>query len=206
MSVPSKGKNSAFSPCLTLIKPSTPCTHTTCSKKHRFHIRYPVAQMSPFTSWHICSCIHVLTIVISCHLCSEACSSVLQPSTLPKPIFRKDGCAVLYLEGETSALLVNAAGAVERIATFVVCCFFFFVRSSWAIAFDSRSLKDPPMRRAGKLLQVQDLTRLSGRKLSCLIGTHSSAYRVMNSDCSARCSADAAVQHRIRVKTSQVMK
>jgi len=34
------------------------------------------------------------------------------------------GAQCLYLEGETSALLVNTAGAVERTAMFVVCCFY----------------------------------------------------------------------------------
>ena len=81
--IASKGKNSVFSPCLTLIKPSTLCTH------HLFQETLFSHSLSCYTNIALHFLAHLLVYLRThnrqiCHLCSEACSSVLQPSTLQK--------------------------------------------------------------------------------------------------------------------------
>ena len=58
---PGQTKNS----CVRSVS-HVPKAHTTCSKKHNFHIPYPVTQTS-FTSWHICSCIYTF---FGCAVCA----------------------------------------------------------------------------------------------------------------------------------------
>jgi hypothetical protein len=120
--IPSKGKHSVFSPCLTLIKPSTLCTHhlfretvfTFVIQLHKYRPSLPGTSAPLFT------CTQSSDVICAVKLVAPFCSRRPYRSL----IFREVGCAVLFVSKVRDFRVVGEHGWCSRKKNHVCCVLF----------------------------------------------------------------------------------